>query len=122
MKGSRQFGLASLATLAVALAGGAIAQQQQAPAALVDGPAPARPAFGTFGFDETGMDRSVAPGDDFYAFANGNWAKTTAIPADKSSFGAFEVLQDLSDQRTNGLLETAAKTPASKIGRAYATY
>ena len=29
------------------------------------------PQYGTFGFDTAGMDRSVKPGDDFYAFANG---------------------------------------------------
>ena len=31
-----------------------------------------------------------APGDDFYGFANGTWAKTTPIPADKSNYGAFD--------------------------------
>ncbi|WP_375397358.1 M13 family metallopeptidase [uncultured Sphingomonas sp.] len=79
-------------------------------------------AIGRFGFDEQGMDKSARPGDDFYAFANGNWARTTPIPADRSSFGAFEVLQDLSDMRTRGLLEEAAGDPTSKIGRAYATF
>ena len=40
----------------------------------------AAPRFGTFGFDTTGMDTSVAPGDDFFAFANGVWAQETEIP------------------------------------------
>ena len=118
MKTSHLLALASAGALAAAVTGGAIARQaaghHAAPAA--------RPQIGSFGFDETGMDRSVAPGDDFYAFANGTWGKNTPIPADKSNFGAFEVLQDLSDQRTRGLLEAAAKNPASKIGRSYATY
>jgi len=54
-------------------------------------PAPAEPAakagptFGSFGFDEQGMDRTVAPGDDFYAYANGGWAKATPIPARSAS-------------------------------------
>lgn len=78
--------------------------------------------FGTYGFDKAGMDPSVAPGDDFYAYANGRWARSNAIPPDKSSFGAFEQLQDLSDARTRGLLETAARDPSSKIGRTYLTY
>ncbi|MGR6327812.1 M13 family metallopeptidase [Sphingomonas sp. XXL09] len=80
------------------------------------------PQIGRFGFDEQGMDKSVAPGDDFYAFANGTWAKTTAIPADKASFGAFDTLADLSRDRTRGILEAAAKQKGSKIGTAYATY
>ena len=59
--------------------------------------APAKkPAYGSFGFDEAGMDKSIAPGDDFYGYANGTWAKTTAIPADRSNFGMFTVLDELS--------------------------
>ncbi len=90
-------------------------------------PAPAAapasgPQFGSFGFDEKGMDKSVAPGDDFYTYANGTWEKTTPIPADKANYGAFNLLSDLSESRTRGILETAAKDPASKIGRAYATF
>jgi putative endopeptidase len=79
-------------------------------------------AIGDFGFDSAGMDHGVAPGDDFYALANGNWAKTTAIPADKSNFGSFEVLADLSRQRTRGILDDARADPNSKIGAAYSTY
>lgn len=96
---------------------GAVYAQQAPTAATAD-----KPQIGAFGFDEAGMDRSVAPGDDFYNYANGTWAKTTAIPADKSSFGAFDTLADLSRDRTRGILEAAAKQKGSKIGTAYATY
>ena len=96
---------------------GAVYAQQAAPAATAG-----KPQIGSFGFDEAGMDRSIAPGDDFYNYANGTWAKTTAIPADKSSFGAFDTLADLSRDRTRGILEAAAKQKGSKIGTAYATY
>ncbi|MBB4154111.1 putative endopeptidase [Sphingomonas jinjuensis] len=78
--------------------------------------------FGTFGFDTAGMDRTVQPGDDFYDYANGTWAKNTSIPADKSSYGAFDLLSDLSQARTRGLLAEAARDRNSKIGTAYATY
>ena len=47
-----------------------------------------------------GMDRNVAPGDNFYHFANGNWDRTTEIPADRSNYGMFTVLADLSRTRT----------------------
>jgi len=83
---------------------------------------PGRAQYGAFGFDSAGMDRSVLPGDDFYRYANGTWAKNTAIPADKASIGVFEQLQDLSDQRTRDLLEAAKADPSSKIGRAYASF
>ena len=85
-------------------------------------PASTGAQYGTFGFDEKGMDKTVQPGDDFYNYANGTWAKTTPIPADKSAYGAFNLLSDLSETRTRGILDTAAKDPNSKIGRAYATF
>jgi len=84
-------------------------------------PAP-RPTYGDFGFDEAGMDKSVAPGDNFYAFGNGNWAKNTPIPADKSNYGSFNLLDDLSHVRTHEILEAAKGDPNSKIGVAYASY
>src|SRR3954462_3050745 len=59
-----------------------------------------KPQFGTFGVDTAGIDRSIAPGDDFYAYVNSTWAKNTPIPADKSNYGAFTVLIDLSQVRT----------------------
>ena len=85
-------------------------------------PAAPKPQYGTFGFDVAGMDRSTAPGDNFYQFANGNWAKNTPIPADKAAYGAFNFLDDLSHTRTQEILEQAKSDPNSKIGTAYATY
>src|SRR6201987_5682451 len=46
------------------------------------------------GIDIHGMDRSVAPGDDFYNYANGGWSRVTAIPTDKSAYGIRIVRQD----------------------------
>ena len=62
--------------------------------------------LGSWGIDLAGMDRSVKPGDDFFAYVNGNWAKTTPIPADRSSYGAFAVLRDLSEARLRQLVES----------------
>lgn len=92
-------------------------------AAIAVAPAVApRPEIGNYGFDEAGMEKSIAPGDDFYGFANGTWARTTPIPSDKSNYGAFNVIDDLSKQRTREILEAAKNDPNSKIGIAYATY
>ena len=118
MKGSRIISAVSALALTAALGGAAIAQQAAPVASENAGGA----QIGTFGFDEKGMDRAVKPGDDFYEFANGTWAKTTAIPADKSNYGAFNVLADLSQERTRGILDAAKTDPNSKIGTAYATY
>lgn len=81
-----------------------------------------KPELGTFGFDTAGMDRSVKPGDDFYAFANGTWAKNTPIPADKSNYGMFTALGDLSQERTREILDAAKDDKASLIGQAYSSY
>jgi len=61
--------------------------------------------YGTWGIDTAGMDTSVSPGEDFFAYANGTWAKNTPIPADQSSYGAFRVLRDLSEARVRALVE-----------------
>ena len=78
--------------------------------------------LGAYGYDAAGMDAAVQPGDDFYDYANGTWAKTTAIPADKSNYGMFTVLSDLSQERVRGILDEAKGDPNSAIGRAYASY
>jgi putative endopeptidase len=93
------------------------------PAPVAEAPAPASsPQIGSFGFDLTGKDTSVAPGDDFYAFANGTWARNTPIPADKSNYGMFTLLADLSQERTRAILDEARGHAGSRIGRAYASY
>ncbi len=87
-----------------------------------------KPQLGTFGFDVAGMDTSVPPGDDFYKFANGKWDANTPIPADRSSWGGFAVLRDLSDQRTREVIQTAAASKAApgsaaqKVGDYYAAF
>ena len=81
-----------------------------------------KPQIGDYGFDTAGMGTSILPGNDFYGYANGTWAKTTAIPADKASYGAFDVLADLSQTRTHTILESAKADGGSKIGTAYATF
>jgi putative endopeptidase len=94
-----------------------------APAEVAPPPAPApKPELGTFGFDTAGMDRSVQPGDNFYMFSNGTWAKNTQIPADKSNYGMFTRLDDLSKDRTRVIIEEAAKDSNSKIGNAYSSF
>ena len=72
--------------------------------------------FGTWGFDTAGMDLSVKPGDDFFRYASGKWAASTQIPGDKTSFGAFHILRDLSDARVRALLDRWAASKALKAG------
>ncbi|HEY0597631.1 M13 family metallopeptidase [Sphingopyxis sp.] len=116
---SRLMATAALGALMLA-AVPAAAQQQTATAPATT--TAAKPEIGDFGFDLTGMDKTVQPGDDFYAYANGTWAKNTPIPADKSNYGMFTALNDLSQTRTREILDAAKGDPNSMIGRAYASY
>jgi putative endopeptidase len=87
-----------------------------------------KPQLGAWGVDLQGMDRGVNPGDSFYDYVNGNWTRTTPIPADRSAWGGFGVLVDLSDQRTRAIIEEAARSNgapgsnARKVGDFYASF
>jgi putative endopeptidase len=117
----RFFALALASTALV----GATQAQPVAPPETPTAPAAApaqRPQYGTFGFDTAGMDKSVAPGDDFFEYANGTWAKNTPIPPDKARYGMFNVLDDLSKDRTKQIIDEQTKDPNSKIGNAYRSF
>src|SRR5262249_47996269 len=80
------------------------------------------------GIDLTGMDKAVAPGDDFFAYTNGTWLKTTEIPADKAAYGAGGIVFDTTTHRTEELIQEAGRanaphgSAAQKIGDYYASY
>src|SRR3954447_22593594 len=65
------------------------------------------------GIDLAGMDHSVKPGDDFFAYANGTWLKNTEIPPDKSAYGAGGILVDITDRRVADLIQEMAKGSAA---------
>jgi putative endopeptidase len=81
-----------------------------------------KPQIGDFGFDMAGRDTSVPPGTDFFDHSSGTWYKSTEIPADRSTYGMFHVLQDLSLERTKTILDAGARQPGNKSGDFYATY
>ena len=75
------------------------------------------------GIDIVGMDRSVAPGDDFFSYVNGGWVKGTEIPSDSTSYGAFDKIFSMVSERTAGLIMDAAKSkdPEAKLVADYYT-
>lgn len=84
--------------------------------------------WGEFGIQTQWLDTSVKPGDDFNAFVNGKWIATRQIPADRSRYGSFTELDDMSEQRVHGILEElaaanpAAGTPEARIVAAYKAF
>jgi predicted metalloendopeptidase len=75
------------------------------------------------------IETTVRPQDDFFQHLNGKWLSKTEIPADKSSWGAFEKLADDTKPQLRAIIEAAAadttKLPGSdaqRIGDFYASY
>ena len=70
---------------------------------------------------------AVLPGDDFYGYVNGEWMRTTEIPADRSSWGSFASLAEETNARITSLVEglprnAKAGTEAAQIGDFYRSY
>ncbi|MBW3631491.1 MAG: M13 family metallopeptidase, partial [Chloroflexi bacterium] len=59
------------------------------------------------GIDIDNMDLAVSPREDFYRFANGGWLDRTEIPDDKSSYGTFTELYDLTTEQLLAILGEA---------------
>ena len=79
------------------------------------------------GIEQDAIDKSVAPGDDFWAYANGTWVKNHPIPADRSSYGSAAILSEQTNKRVVDLIQDAAKnakpgSEAQKVGDYYASF
>jgi putative endopeptidase len=107
---SRSIAVLALLTLFTTVAGGADAPAAKQKESIV------AKRYGTWGVDLEGMDRSAKPGDDFFKFVNGKWASTTQIPPDKTSYGAFGMLTDLSEARVRAILDRWAADKKLKAG------
>jgi putative endopeptidase len=89
-----------------------------APAA--DAPIPAVPRFSI-----DYMDKSIAPGADFYHYAAGAWLKNNPVPADKSRWGAFIELQQRNWFLIHQILDSvasgsiASNSPARQVADFY---
>src|SRR5882757_1568555 len=81
--------------------------------------AAAKPAYGDWGYDASAMDSAVKPGDDFFAYVNGSWAKRTEIAPDRTYVGIDSILNDQIDKDVRDIVEDVAKNSAQsgKIGQ-----
>ena len=87
------------------------------------------PRYGAWGFDLAGRDTSVKPGDSFFRYANGAALDQLTIPSDRTSYGSFPLLRELSDNRMKALIQSlvartdlAAGSDEAKIADAYRSY
>src|SRR5882757_11348805 len=59
------------------------------------------------------LDTTVNPATDFFAYANGGWIKKTPIPAEESSWGIGQLVQQDIYDRLRTISERAAAEPAA---------
>ncbi|HEX3227475.1 MAG TPA: M13 family metallopeptidase N-terminal domain-containing protein, partial [Pyrinomonadaceae bacterium] len=74
------------------------------------------------GIDLAGIDKSIDPGDDFFAYANGAWSKAAQIPADRPSYGAFDAIAEKVNARTADLIKGAGKSANDPEARQIGDY
>ena len=80
------------------------------------------------GVTKKNMDTLVNPGNNFDAYVNGTWVKNNKIPADKTSYGAFDMLYDQSQKDVKAIIEEASKgtftegSDEQKIGDYYSSF
>ncbi|WP_439649247.1 M13 family metallopeptidase [Hufsiella arboris] len=66
--------------------------------------------------DQSNMDLSVNPGDDFYDYASGTWVKNNPVPAKETRWGSFNVLRDFNINAVKTILTDAAADKRAKSG------
>jgi endothelin-converting enzyme/putative endopeptidase len=87
-----------------------------------------KPVYGAWGYNAEAMDSSVKPGDDFFDYVNGAWAKRTDIAADRTFVGIDSVLNDQIERDVRAIVEDMAKDPTAngqlgqQIGDLYASW
>jgi putative endopeptidase len=103
------------------------AQVPQAPTASATGasvstPAPAPPMTGLSQAEETALDRSVSPCDNFFQFACGGWMKSATIPDDESSWmRSFSVIHESNEAMLKEILESKDE-PNAETKKLHAFY
>lgn len=68
------------------------------------------------GFDPARLDKTCAPCEDFYQFANGNFLAKNPVPAAYPRWGSFDILADNNRQTLRGILEDAARNTDAPAG------
>ena len=72
--------------------------------------------------DDGGVDPRIAPGDDFFAYANGGWLHATEIPAGERRWGARSEIAQRTRQQLAQLLDDARAAPAGSDARKVADF
>ena len=71
---------------------------------------------------EAGVDTSTQPGDNFFAYANGDWLKATDIPVNQERWNARSEIGGRTRKQITNLLDDAAAAPAGSSARKVAEF
>ncbi|HWE99068.1 MAG TPA: M13 family metallopeptidase [Caulobacteraceae bacterium] len=77
----------------------------------------AKPKYGPWGVEYGSMDRSVKPGNDFFAYAEGTFLKTAVIAPDKTGAGYNYDLPDLAELDVRAIAQEAERQRATPMQR-----
>ncbi len=69
------------------------------------------PTFGGWGMNPADIDRTVKPGDDFFAYVNGKWSRSEAIPPQYPYSGVALALVLGAEQAVKDIVQSLAATP-----------
>ena len=67
------------------------------------------------GIDESNLDKSVNPSQDFYDYACGGWKAAHPLPKEFARFGMFDLLRENNRTRIKELILNLSKTEESKV-------
>ncbi|QMV18100.1 peptidase M13 [Granulicella sp. 5B5] len=67
--------------------------------------------YGKWGFDPSGEDGAIRPGDNFFQYANGTYLQHLVIPADHTGYGLTSETAALTEGRIRGLIEEQVAHP-----------
>lgn len=67
------------------------------------------------GVDASYLDTKVAPGTDFYKYANGGWMASHPLTGEYSRFGVFDMLRENNRLQLKELILNMGKDPQSKV-------
>jgi len=77
------------------------------------------------GFSLDEFSKSVRAQDDLFLYVNESWIESTPIPPDRSSYGAFEILREMSEEAIRAIVEEAQSAKGGeqkKFGDLYASF
>jgi len=71
---------------------------------------------------EAGTDPAVAPGDDFFAYANGAWLQSTKLPAGRERWNARDETAAKAQVNLDDVFQSLKQTPPGSLGRKVADF